>query len=102
MNLHAFLLAGFILSFTANVRVDGYHKSAEISENQSYWYFDECDYFNEWMDVWDVLIEIKSKRSYTVSLYEEETPLAKSHDSNDVIVLDGISLGQALRVFWRA
>ena len=56
----------------------------------------------EWMDGWDVLIEVKSKRSYTVSLYEEVTPLPKSHDSNDVIVLDGISLGQALSVSWRA
>ena len=56
----------------------------------------------EWMDGWDVLIEVKSKRSYTISLYEEVTPLPKSHDSNDVIVLDGISLGQALSVSWRA
>ena len=50
----------------------------------------------EWMDGWDVLIEVKSKRSYTVSLYEEVTPLPKSHDSNDVIMLDGISLGRAM------
>ena len=56
----------------------------------------------EWMDGWDVLIEVKSKRSYTISLYEEVTPLPKSHDSNDVIMLDGISLEQALSVFWRA
>ena len=44
-------------------------------------------------------MDVKIKRSYTVSLYEEVTPLSKSHDSNDVIMLDGISLGQALSVF---
>lgn len=44
-------------------------------------------------------MDVKIKRSYTVSLYEEVTPLPKSHDSNDVIMLDGISLGQALSVF---
>ena len=54
----------------------------------------------EWMEGWGVLIEVKIKGSYTVSLYEEVTPLPKSHDSNDVIMLDGISLGQALSVFW--
>ena len=51
------------------------------------------------MDGQGVLIKVKTKRSYTVSLYEEETPLLKSHNSNDVIMLDGISLGQALSVF---
>ena len=54
----------------------------------------------EWMERWGVLIEVDIKRSYTVALYEEVTPLSKSHDSNDVIMLDGISLGQALSVFW--
>ena len=47
-------------------------------------------------------MDVKIKRSYTVSLYEEVTPLPKSHGSNDMIMLDGISLGQALSVFWRA
>ena len=56
----------------------------------------------EWMEGWGVLIEVDIKRSYTVALYEEVTPLSKSHDINDVIMLDGISLGQALSVFWRA
>ena len=54
----------------------------------------------EWMEGWGVLIEVDIKRSYTVALYEEVTPLSKSHDINDVIMLDGISLGQALSVFW--
>ena len=52
----------------------------------------------EWMEGWGVLIEVDIKRSYTVALYEEVTPLSKSHDINDVIMLDGISLGQALSV----
>ena len=56
----------------------------------------------EWMDGWGVLIKVKTKRSYTVFLYEEVTPLPKSYDSNEVIMLDGISLGQALSVFWSA
>ena len=54
----------------------------------------------EWMERWGVLIEVDIKRSYTVALYEEVTPLSKSHDINDVIMLDGISLAQALSVFW--
>ena len=54
------------------------------------------------MDGWDVLIKVKRKKSYNVSLYEEVTSLAKSHDSNDVIVFDGSNLEQALSVFWRA
>ena len=49
----------------------------------------------EWMDGWGVLIEVKSKRNYTVSLYEEVTPLPKSQDSSDAIMLDG-----TLSVFW--
>ena len=53
----------------------------------------------EWMDGWGVLIKVKTKWSTTVSLYEKVTHLPKSHDSNDVIMLDGISLGQALSVF---
>ena len=53
----------------------------------------------EWMKGWGALIEVQIKKSYTVSLYEEVTPLPKSHGSNDVIMLDGISLGQALSVF---
>ena len=56
----------------------------------------------EWMDGWGVLIKVKTKRSYTVFLYEEVTPLPKSHGSNNDIMLDGISLGEALSVFWRA
>ena len=31
----------------------------------------------EWMEGWGVLIEVKIKRSYTVSLYEEVTPVPK-------------------------
>ena len=53
----------------------------------------------EWMEGWGALIEVQIKRSYTVSLYEEVTPLPKSHDGNDVIMLDGISLGRAYSVF---
>ena len=77
-----------------------YHKSAEISVNKV---TDTLmNVIIEWMEGWGDLIVVDIKRSYTVALNEELTPLPKSHDSNDVIMLDGISLGQALSVFRRA